>query len=301
MRSVNLNFLFFSTEPKMSFFYGLFIGFLFIFLKNFATLCVNTLCKSVVKKSKCVSSGLYFLLSFFLIAFSSCKKAEDRSCFKSTGKQISKEIKVNSFYKIKVYEHLDFVLVQDSLDKIIINGGENLLNYIDVVVENKTLSIRNKNKCAFLRTHAKKIKVEIHFTNLEVIDFYGSEMLTNIDTLNLPNLNLTLLDCSGSVNLCLISNLLLANVANGYGDFTLKGNVNYADIQVKGNGFCDTYGLEVKDSMSVISNTVVDLKVNVDQIDLKAETKNKGNINYIGIPFIEVFNKYGDGKLIDKN
>ena len=250
------------------------------------------------------SNSLYkivFQLSLLLIVFTSCKKAENRSCFKSTGKQISKEIKLNSFVKIKLYEHLEFILIQDSLDKIVLNGGENLLNEIDIVLEKNTLSISNHNKCNFLRSQKNKITAVIHFTSLESIDFQGTNSLSSVDTLKFTKLNLTLFDCAGSVNLTLNSSLLLANVANGYGDFTLEGNVDYADIQVKGNGFCNTNDLLVKDSMSIASNTVVDLKVNVDQVHLKAETKNKGNIYYIGTPSIKVFNKYGEGDLINNN
>lgn len=240
------------------------------------------------------------VLTFTLILLS-CKKAENRSCFKSNGNQISKEIKVNSFYKIKLYEHLEFVLIQDSLDKVVLNGGENLLNEIEVVLEKNTLSIRNKNKCNFLRSYSNKIQVEIHFTNIEVIDFYGSEVLKNIDTLKFNNLNLTMSDCSGSVDLVLNSNFMIANIANGYGDFKLQGNANYSNIKVKGNGFCDTYGFLVQDSIIIVSNTVSDIKINADQLDLKVETNNKGNVYYRGTPFIKVFNKYGDGDLIDKN
>ncbi len=89
----------------------------------------------------------------------SCKKAEDRSCFKKEGANISKSILLEHYEKIYLKEHLTYVLVQDTIEKIIINGGENLVNFVESSVDNKTLSIQNKNRCNFLRYNSRKIKV----------------------------------------------------------------------------------------------------------------------------------------------
>lgn len=239
-----------------------------------------------------------FLLLFFI---SSCKKAQDRNCLKSTGKMRSKEILLTSFSRLKLYENVEFVLVQDSLNKVILTGGENLLNKISTIVLDEVLTIKDMNKCNFLRSYSKTIKAEIHFKDLSVIDYFGTKPLSNIGILKFSNFSLSFSKGSGSVKLQMNTDLFSANIASGYGDFTLTGTVNYADIKVSGNGYCDTYGLIVNDSIAVVSNTVGSLKINADHVDLRAETKNGGNIYYIGAPSIKVFNKYGKGDLINSN
>ncbi len=241
---------------------------------------------------------IYFLL--FICIFS-CKKAQDRSCLKSTGKMGTKEISIPSCTKLELYENIEYVLIQDSLNKVVLIGGENLLNEISVTNSDETLTIKDMNNCNFLRSYSKKIIAEIHFKSISVVNYFGTKPLTNIGTLKLTEFSLNFNEGSGSVTLDINSDFVYANISNGYGDFTLTGSSNYANIKVNGNGYCNTYGLVVNDSISIVSNTVGSLKINADKLDLRAETKNGGNIYYLGAPSIKIFNKYGTGDLIKAN
>jgi hypothetical protein len=243
---------------------------------------------------------LWYLVFFGSLLFS-CKKSEDRVCFKGTGKQGRLEISVSSFDKLDLYEHIEYELIQDSLDKVVIKGGKNLLNRINILVDDFTLIIKNENKCAFLRTYKNVIKVEIHFTNLNTLNYFGTELLTNLNSLKLNSLSLMMKNGSGTIQLNLDTDQLRVNVSSGYGNFILNGSAKYANIQVGSNGFCDAYGLSVADSISVVSNTPSPIKINADHADLRAEIKNGGDIYYIGAPSTILFNQYGNGKLIDKN
>jgi hypothetical protein len=235
-----------------------------------------------------------------LIIFS-CKKAPNRTCFKSTGKEVRVEIALNSFNRLELYEHLEYELIQDSLDKVVVIGGSNLVNKVSASIEDNSLILKNENKCAFLRSYKKVIKVEIHLTNLTTLNYYGTEPVTNLNKLKFSNFNLTMKNGSGKINLNLDADQLFANVSSGYGDFVMNGTANYANIQVKSNGFCNTNGLVVLDSITVVSNTPAVLKINANLVDLRAEIKNGGDIYYIGVPSIILLNQYGKGSLINKN
>ena len=241
------------------------------------------------------------VLIVYIAFLSSCKKAENRNCLKATGKESQIEIKLNSFNKLDVYEHVEYVLIQDSLDKVVIKGGKNLLNKINILVDDFTLIIKNENKCAFLRTYKNVVQVEIHFTDLNTLNYFGTESLISLNLLKLSLLDLTMKNGSGTIKLNLDIDHLRANVSSGYGNFILNGSAKYANIQVGSNGFCDAYGLSVTDSISVVSNTPSPLKINADHVYLRAEIKNGGDIYYIGAPSTILFNQYGNGKLIDKN
>jgi hypothetical protein len=240
----------------------------------------------------------YVVLAFFLFA---CKKPEDRRCWKQAGEEDTLAVNVNAFQKINVQEHLVCTLVQDTIEKVVISGGKNLLNFVGVNVENGLLTLTNENKCSFLRSYEQRVKVEIHFKTLSNIDFEGTEPLTCRDTLQLDWFTLLIRDGAGPVNLLLNAQLITATLAHGYGDFTMQGQTNQAIFNVRSNGYCNTYGLKIAESITVISRTQADLRINAHQCILRAQTEVGGNIYYKGVPNSIEFNRYGSGNLIDDN
>lgn len=243
---------------------------------------------------------LILFISISIILFS-CKKAEDRTCWKSAGDETKLEVSLESFDKLFLREHIVYELVQDSLNKLVITGGENLVKHIKYSVTDGLLEIKNDNRCNFFRSYKKKIKVEIHFTDIFNIHFEGTEPLTNVDTLKFNYLTFLIRDGSGSVNLKFNSIVIFTTISHGYGDFTFSGKTNYANFNVRSNGYCDAYGLEVADSLVAINNSQGDIKINANGSILKAETDLDGNIYYKGVPSSIKFNQYGKGELIDAN
>ena len=243
-------------------------------------------------KTSCI-----LIASFILLSLESCKKEEDRSCVKFVGAEQVKIIDLPFFNKLQLYERIKFELVQDSVNKVILKGGENLLNKIDVKISEDTLIINNNNKCNFLRNYSKIVIAEIHFKELIGLRYFGTELLTNKGVLNLPWFYLSLESSSGSVNLQLNSNVIYASSGN-YGDYNLAGKTNVAYIYNNSNGYCNTYNLLVKDSIKVSSKTMGIMKVNADNTFLNAEIKNGGNIFYKGTPSSILLKKTGKGELI---
>jgi len=64
------------------------------------------------------------LFSLIIFVFSSCKKAENRPCFKSFGDLSELEISIDSVQKFELYGGLVYNFYQDTLRKIVIKGGE---------------------------------------------------------------------------------------------------------------------------------------------------------------------------------
>lgn len=235
------------------------------------------------------------------ICLCACNKAEDRSCMKTAGDESSLTITLDPFDKLYLKEHLEYVLVQDSTEKIVIKGGKNLLNFVEANVTDGLLQISNENKCNFLRSYKKKVKVEIHFKSLSNIHFEGTETMTNEGTLQLQWITVLIRDGAGPVNLNFNAETLNAIVSHGWGDFTFNGEVNNAYLTVRSNGFCDTYGLIVHDTLVAISRTQGTMKVNADNSYFKAQIDEAGDILYKGLPIYKSLNQYGTGELIDAN
>jgi hypothetical protein len=240
-------------------------------------------------------------LLFFIVA--ACTKADNRRCFKSAGAPAEKEIMLEEgFNKLYLKEKVRYVLVQDTVHKIVLKGGKNLLNFIEYSIVDGKLQISNENTCAFLRSFKEIVTAEIHFVDLINIHFEGTEPLTNEGTLQLNWLTFLIRDGAGSVNLNMKADAVYATISHGWGDFTFTGQVNYANLNVRSNGFCDTYGLQITDSLTVVSNTQGTLKVNAANAQFKAEINGDGDIWYIGNPVgTPILNRYGKGELLKKD
>ena len=241
------------------------------------------------------------ILVFIGLIVFACKKTEDRSCFKAVGGLTTKTIALSSFDKLYMGPHLKYVLIQDTEDKVVLIGGKNLLNFIETSVEDSKLSIRNKNKCNFLRSYDKMVTVEIHFKKIINVLFEGSEEVEARNKITTDYLTVVLNDGAGKFNLdvnCLALNVI-AN--HGWCNYSLKGNTNYFGLDVRSNGFGESYGLNVNDSIIVVSNTTNLVEINADNCLLRAQTNESGEIWYKGFPtFIEEIN-YGEGRLVNKN
>jgi len=242
-----------------------------------------------------------FGIILLLVISTSCKKAEDRTCAKTAGEETSVEIPLDSFDKVYLHEHLIYELIQDSTDKIVLTGGKNLLNHVLVSVSDGLLDVSNENRCNFLRSYKKKIKVEIHFTSLINIHFEGTEPLTNKGKLKFDWLTFLIRDGAGSVTLNMDAQQIYATISHGWGDFTFSGTAQYANLNIRSNGYCDLYGMDLSDSATVVSNTQGDIKVNAQGIKLKAQTLSDGDIYFKGVPSILQFEKLSNGELIDAN
>jgi len=243
----------------------------------------------------------FVLISIALVVISSCKKSEDRNCFKSTGKEVTIDVDLEDFTGLYLLQNLTYHLVPDTKNFARITGGENVVKHVSFNYFDSTLYVINENKCNFLRSYEKSIVVEIHYTFIHSTRFVGSETLTNSDSIRGEFFNLYVDKGSGSVDLAIDTEFSNAIVADGVGDYTLRGKVRYAHYQLQDNGFADvtkviaTEGLEITTSSSGI------MKCRANGIPLKVNIHGSGDVWYYGVPSSIVLNKTGDGELINKN
>ena len=246
-----------------------------------------------------MKSVFYILISLLVLA--ACKKAEERSCFKSAGDEVSIEVPLQDFGRLFLGPHLKFRLIQGQESKLVITGGENLVNHVSSHMEGDQLFITNENKCNFLRSYKKEISVDIYYENIYVINFEGTKELKTVNPINAAYFTLVIEDGAGACNLDLNTDQLHVVVTNGWGNFNLSGVTNYAKLDIRGDGFGEMYDLSVADSMNVLMSTSNVLKINADQIPLRVQSYGVGDVWYKGTPSTIQFNKYGEGDLVNKN
>ena len=223
---------------------------------------------------------IFFMLMFLPLAFS-CKKASERKCWKSTGPYAEKVIQLGDFNRLFLKEHLRYTLIQDSTNQIVIKGGVNMIDFIEVNGENGLVSIRSRNKCNFFRKYAI-VDVEIHYTSMINIVFEGTESLTCLDTMKTNYLALTLRDGGGSMQMLVDAFDIRTDLTHGWGDMTIAGKTNTSRYQLLGDGFIDASNLQVRDSISFISYSSTIQKINAENCKLKSEINGIGDIWYYG-------------------
>ena len=239
----------------------------------------------------------WFNLFLISILVFSCKKPEDRSCFKKSGELSARTYYFGAFNQLHLKEHITFKLVQDSTNKVLVRGGNNLLNFIEVVGENGLLTIQNKNRCNYLRSYEIP-EVEIHYTKLINILFEGTERLYNEDTLITDYLTITLRDGAGHMELNV--NAIDVNAINthGWGRLTLKGETQSLRANLMGDGKFDFSQVTAINQVKLITSSSVDQRVNAAGIPLHVELNGVGNVYYYGLPSVINTVQYGKGKLI---
>lgn len=239
--------------------------------------------------------------TLILFMFLSCKKEEDRSCFKSIGEDISKEINFSPMQELVLKSDITYVLYKDDLDKIILKGGKNLLNFVAIHQTGKLITIENNNDCSFLRGYKDDIVVEIHFSELKKISFGGSKKMINLSPLQLDSLWINAFDGSGVIQLNVQTNYLKLSSDFGYTDFLINGTSDYLLCYLGGSSYASLYDLAVNDSITVVSNSQRDVLVKPAAIRLKAQLNQSGNVLYKGIPSSLFYTRFGKGELVNKN
>ncbi|MDG1333640.1 MAG: DUF2807 domain-containing protein [Crocinitomicaceae bacterium] len=236
-----------------------------------------------------------------LMSLAACKKAENRRCVKSAGADAELVHEVDPFNKLDIGPKMKVVLVQDTVEKVIVRGGENLINFIQLDVTDGKLTIENNNTCNFLRSYKHVIEVEIHLINVINVLFRGTKELSCSNQLDLPYLTFVIEEGAGQCNLNLNCNSLFLGSGFGWGNYDVEGQTNYLKIDLRDNGFGDLYDLQIQDSATVISSSSERMKINLGGTAARVETSSYGDVWYIGTPTFLEYNQYGEGELIDQN
>ena len=242
------------------------------------------------------------IITLFLCSLYSCKPPNERNCFKGAGESDSLIVELPHFSKLVLDEHMTFVLVQDTVEKVRIYGGENLLNHIVLNTDNtEEIIISNENRCRFLRYKNNEILVYIHFIHLDELIYNGSETLSNDGILQLDDIQITTTGAAGSINLNLTANEIYNYNELGWPDITLSGSCDFLRSEILGNMYINSKNLLVNESINYISRAGTLSNINADGCELKVELSGTGDLWYYGLPLSIDKKEYNSGKLIDKN
>lgn len=244
-----------------------------------------------------MGNRLYFQVAakiFAVIFITACSDLGD--CFIGTGKITIEERSVGFFDGITVDDDINLVILDDTVQYLQIEAGENLLPEICTEVQDGMLYLRNDNVCKYSRSYQKEITVKAHVTDLKKIASAGSARITSEKGLSFGYLLMWLDGARGEIELELTAEKLLLEHRSGNGLTRISGEVDRGIINSRAQGLLDLKDLKFN-HLTMVSDSYNDASIWVsDTIDIKIT--NLGNVYCRGNPFIKSYIRTGGGEFI---
>lgn len=240
-----------------------------------------------------MKSWIYIL---FLLLLFSC----DDTLF-NEGDIVTKEIEISDFEKIYVHDIFDIYLLQDTVCKIEVKGGSNLLPNLEFNVDTeKILTIDDNNTARWSREY-NKIELYISVNTLSWFELKAPCNVSCLDTLKLPHVYFVTIDDYSELDLLVKSNFLyFVNSGTSGGILTVKGETDIfnfwarASVKINAQNF-------IANKTTVKSESIGDCYIHANEY-INVEILNDGNIYYTGSPeTIEYVNDRAREQLIELN
>lgn len=238
---------------------------------------------------------LGFLLFFF---FLSCQKPADRSCWKSAGAPIKKQLFFEAFDYLHIHPFMEVELIQDSLNYIEWETNVNLLNFLVAEKSLDTLVLRNENRCHFLRYQKEKPKVRIHFKQLKQILLENSERVSTKGMWQQNTFEFILKEGAGPVDFQLNGSCAFVRNLYGWQQVQLKGQLGCLYIDLDGSASIDARNLSIMDSLLFMGASPKISRIAAEGILVKAQLYSIGDLYLKGMPATLLQKTYASGRVI---
>jgi len=237
---------------------------------------------------------LLFILVILLV-MNSCRKSNPLDCFNSTGPDITQDRTSGTFNKIVLYNNVNLVITQDSVNSIKMVAGENIIDRVTTSVNKGTLVIENTNTCNWTRNFNREIIAYVKVKNLSGIDYRGSGDISSTNTITSDSLVLNIWEGAGKVDLNIKTQRNYIYFHIGTADVYYSGHTHLSYITAASFGPIDARNLSSvytfmanKGSNNCFVNASLHLGATISSI---------GNVYYLGDPDISLSDT-GDGELI---
>ena len=239
-----------------------------------------------------------YVLILIALVFTTCKKDHLLDCMTSTGKVITEHRKPGSFTKLNVKDNVDVIYHYDTICKLTVTAGQNLIDGIITELEGNTVYIRNENKCNWVRSFKNTYTIDVYAPEIENVQMFGSGDFTTADTLRTADFFLESWNASGSAMVFLYCDQshLINNI--GRMDITAKGKTRVSFIYINDTGVLNAQELK-SDYCYIRSSTTGKCSVAAN-IALGVEIRSVGNVYYFGNPQQIDQDITGSGNLISR-
>jgi len=204
---------------------------------------------------------------------------------------------VDEFTEIFINDNFNVLLSQDTICKLSIEGGSNLLPYVEYEVIDGKLYIKNNNSAQWLNSY-DKITLHISVKKLLYMDIEESSSIKSIDTLITPQLKVfSITDYSEIFLLIKCDNFYFVNDGRSGAYFEVKGSARNFAAWARASAIIHADEF-VSENVNLETESIGDCYVYATK-KLTVEINNSGKIYYKGNPeTIEYLNEGARSKLI---
>lgn len=239
---------------------------------------------------------ILFSSFFIFIALAACKKGNICDCLKSTGKVVLEERTVGDFTNIWLEDNINLIIKPDTVSKITIEAGKNLLKLIHSENRNNYLYLTNDNRCNWLRSYDVPINAYVSVKKLDSINYWGCGNISCTDTIKNDIFQIDVHDGSGNVDLTIKTLESRLKIHTGPPTLNIKGISKINILYQGGMGVINASNLSTEFTYLKSFGTN-DCFIQVSK-ELEAKINYIGNVYYKGNPY-SIKTEYTDkGKLI---
>ena len=221
-------------------------------------------------------------------------------CFKSTGPEIREDRQITSFSEIRLENKIDLVITQDTIERLAVVCGENLINKIETTVSSGLLTIQNHNTFNFVRSYDRHITVYVSVKHLKALDFRSAGNVSTSNMLSDSALTIESFDGSGLIDLSLQEKVIHTNLHTGPATIRLKGSSPLLYIYSGGNGEVDTKNIPCP-QIYLTNRGTGNFYISTDSSptsNIQAELTSTGDVYCSGRPSALAKSETGSGKFI---
>ena len=226
-----------------------------------------------------------------LCFFSGCE-----SLFDSGSEEKTREISLDDFNTARIYTMCNLILVQDTVNYLVLSGEEKNINSVETSIEKDTLIIKDKSKFRLFNKTGRPT-IYMHFKKIRSLWVHEPADISNLDTIRLDVFSVFPIGEIGEVDLTVDCEIFVMHCsANTLGYLHVKGKAGLCQ-------FFNRYGctffadsLHAKNA-EIINESIGDVFINASE-KLSVYLWGNGNIYYYGSPEIEIKEKRGAGEVI---
>ncbi|MDT7830018.1 head GIN domain-containing protein [Pricia sp. S334] len=220
------------------------------------------------------------ILSVLVASATSCS-AQWGKGIKGNGNMVRIDRSVEDYDAVAVSGRFDVDLVDGQEGELILEGEENLLEYIVTEVENGKLIIKTEKGINLKPSSWEDgIRITVPVERIESVSLSGSGDIVGRTTLRASEFK-TAMSGSGDISLDLEADSMTATMS-GSGDMDLSGTTRDFEATISGSGDIKAYDL-IADNVDATISGSADIKVTANKM-LKARVSGSGDISYRGNP-----------------
>jgi hypothetical protein len=180
-------------------------------------------------------------------------------------------------------------------NRLVLQGGKNLLERIDIRLQDSIISIRNRNRCNWMRDLGEKITLRLYARSIRNIQYSGSGDVVFADTLFQDHFTLEVWDGYGQVSPLIRAREASFKLHSGTATLTPAGRVEKADIWAASHGRFDGRGLQIRNAY--IQHLSGNHAYVWAEDSLLVRLLSAGNLYFRGHPSVRLIEHTGSGGL----